>query len=67
MLLAVRLVDLGTLITMGALWLGLGAFVFVLYGWLIRTGGFQELAGEASADSSVDKLPEKTPELFRAA
>ena len=39
MLLAVRLIDLGTPITMGLLWLTLGAGVLVLYRWLILTGG----------------------------
>lgn len=42
MLLAVRLIDLGTPITMGLLWLALGAGVLVLYRWLILTGGAKE-------------------------
>ena len=42
MLLAVRLIDLGTPITMGLLWLTLGVGVLVLYRWLILTGGAKE-------------------------
>jgi hypothetical protein len=67
MLLAVRLVDLGTLITMGALWVALGAFVFVLYAWLWRTGGISEASAEAPSEPPVDRLPEQAPELPRAA
>ena len=39
MLLAIRLVDLGAIFSMGLLWLGLGALTVVLYRWLWQTGG----------------------------
>ncbi len=39
MLFAVRLVDLGTLVTMGILEVVLLSFTFFLYRWLWRTGG----------------------------
>jgi hypothetical protein len=44
MLFAVRLVDLGTLITMGVLEVALGVVVFVLYRWLLQGGEFRATA-----------------------
>lgn len=62
MLLAVRLIDLGTPITMGLLWLTLGAGVLVLYRWLVLTGGVKEpgvpqAVRDASAGPVATELP----------
>ncbi len=63
MLLAVRLVDLGTLITMGILEVVLLSFAFFLYRWLWRTGGgyVPPDVSERQATEAAPAAPSPTP------